>query len=67
MKFVIEPGFIDVYIGSIHANYDSKPLDLFNDLLSLENVKLKGKFKIIGETIDLSQKKEFFSTIVINK
>ncbi|MFX1393723.1 MAG: glycoside hydrolase family 3 N-terminal domain-containing protein [Promethearchaeota archaeon] len=65
MQYIIEPGNVDVYIGSIHANHGSGQLDLFKDLLSHKDVKLKGKFKITGETIHLSQDKEFFSKIEV--
>jgi len=67
MEYIVEPGNIDVYIGSIHANHGSGQLDLFKDLLFQKDVKLKGKFKITGETINLSHDKEFFSKIQVKK
>jgi len=67
MEYIVEPGNISVYIGSTHANHGSGQLDLSKDLLAQKDVKLKGKFKITGETVDLSQDKEFFSTIIIKK
>ncbi|MFX0104291.1 MAG: glycoside hydrolase family 3 N-terminal domain-containing protein [Candidatus Hodarchaeota archaeon] len=68
MDFVIEPGVIDVYIGSIHSIFNSVQLDLGKDLLSQKDVKLKGKFKIIGETIKLKQKdKKFFTKVIVDK
>ena len=68
MDFVIEPGVIDVYIGSIHSNYSSKQLDLEDDLLSQKDVKLKGKFTIIGETIKIKQQdKKFFTKIIVDE
>ncbi|MFX0186126.1 MAG: glycoside hydrolase family 3 N-terminal domain-containing protein [Candidatus Hodarchaeota archaeon] len=67
MEYIVEPGNISVYISSTHANHGSGQLDLSKDLLAQKDVKLKGKFKIIGDAIDLSQDKEFFSKIVIKK
>ena len=66
MEYIVEPGNISVYIGSIHANHGSGQLDL-GDIFAQKDVKLKGKFKITGETIDLSQDKEFFSKIIVKK
>ncbi|TFG24669.1 MAG: beta-glucosidase [Promethearchaeota archaeon] len=66
MEYVVEPGNISVYIGSVHANHGSGYLDL-GDIFAQKDVKLKGKFKITGETIDLSKDKEFFSKIVVKK
>lgn len=64
MEYIVEPGKIDVYIGSINSNHGSKALDI-KELLSKRDMKLKGQFEIIGETIDLSQDKEFFSKVFV--
>ncbi len=66
MEYIVEPGNVSVYIGSIHANQGSGQLDL-GDIFAQKDVKLKGKFKITGETRDLSKDKEFFSKIVVKK
>ncbi len=67
MEYIVEPGKIDVYIGSIHANHSSEQLDLFKDLLAHKDVKMKGFFTITGETLDLSRDKEFFSKVKVIK
>lgn len=67
MEYVVEPGNIDVYVGSIHSMHSSKQLDLMNDLLSQRDVKLKGQFKITGETIKLEKNKVFFSKVSVKK
>jgi len=68
MDFVVEPGTIDVYIGSIHSNFNSHQLNLSTDILSQKNVKLKGNFRIIGERVKLSQQeKRFFTKIIVAK
>jgi beta-glucosidase len=67
MEFVVEPGNIDVYIGSIHSIHSSKQLDLANDILSHKDVKLKGEFKITGQILVLNKEKEFFSEVTIQK
>jgi beta-glucosidase len=67
MEFIVEPGYIDIYIGSIHSKHSSKQLDLTNDLLSQKDVKLKGQFRIIGETIKLDKNKVFFSKVLVKK
>jgi beta-glucosidase len=64
MDFVVEPGIIDVFIGSIHAEYGSELLEL-NDLLFPKNAKLHGKFEIIGNKRKITQKK-FFSVVSIS-
>jgi len=64
MEFVVEPGTIDIFIGSIHAEYGSELLEL-NDLLFTKNAKLHGKFKIIGNRRKITQKK-FFSVVSIS-
>jgi len=66
MEYIVEPGNISVYIGSIHADQGSGQLEL-GDIFAQKDVKLKGKFKITGETIDLSKDKEFFSKIAVKK
>jgi beta-glucosidase len=65
MEYVVEPGLIDVYIGSIHAIFNSGKLDI-NDLFSHRDVKLKGKFKIIGSTTTISEKR-FFSDVEVKR
>ncbi|MFX1573513.1 MAG: glycoside hydrolase family 3 N-terminal domain-containing protein [Promethearchaeota archaeon] len=68
MNFIVEPGTIDVYIGSVHSNFDSGRLDLREDLFARKDMKLKGKFTIVGEPMILKQKdKLFFSKINITK
>lgn len=67
MEYVVEPGNIDVYVGSIHSLHSSKQLDLMNDLLSHRDVKLKSQFKIIGEAIKLDKNKVFFSKVLVKK
>ncbi len=68
MNFIVEPGYIDVYIGSIHSNYDSRQLDLREDLFAKKDVKLTGRFSIVGEPLILKQKdKQFFTKVIINK
>jgi hypothetical protein len=67
MDFVVEPGNVDVYIGSIHSIHGSNKLDLANDIFSHKDVKLKGEFKIIGETLILNKEKEFFSEVKVEK
>jgi beta-glucosidase len=67
MEYVVEPGNIDVYIGSIHSNHSSNQLDLTNDLLSHRDVKLKSNFKIIGQKIQLDKDKVFFSRVSVVK
>ena len=66
MEYSIEPGIIDVHIGSIHSNLDSKHLTL-DELFSQKDVKLRGKFKIIGKPEILSGKKVFFSKVRIQE
>ncbi len=66
MEFVVEPGKIDVYIGSINSNHGSGALEM-KDLLSKKDMKLKGYFEIIGDTLDLSKNKEFFSKVSIKR
>ncbi len=66
MEFIVEPGNIEVFIGSISSNHGPEKLDI-RDLLSKKDVKLRGKFKITGETIDLSNNKEFFSKVDVKK
>jgi beta-glucosidase len=67
MDFVVEPGNIDVYIGSIHSVHSSRQLDLANDIFSQKDVKLKGEFKIIGQTLILNNDKEYFSEVRVQK
>ncbi len=67
MECIVEPGNIDVYVGSIHSIHSSKQLDLMTDLLSQRDVKLKSQFKIIGEAIKLDKDKVFFSKVLIQK
>ena len=67
MDYVVDPGIIDVYIGSIHSNFSSEQLDIV-DLLSQKNVKLKGKFTIIGEITKLNQQEKiFFTRVIVDK
>ncbi len=66
MEYIVEPGNVSVYIGSIFGDFGPELLEM-KDLFAQKDVKLKGKFKIIGETIDLSKDKEFFSKIVVKK
>jgi beta-glucosidase len=67
MEYVVEPGNIDVYVGSIHSNHSSKQLDLTKDLLSHRDVKLKSQFKIIGQKIKFEKDKVFFSKVSVIK
>ncbi|MFX0043547.1 MAG: glycoside hydrolase family 3 N-terminal domain-containing protein [Candidatus Hodarchaeota archaeon] len=67
MEYVVEPGNVDVYVGSIHSNHSSKQLDLTNDIISHRDVKLKAKFRIVGETIKIDKDKVFFSKVFIQK
>ncbi len=62
MEYVVEPGLIYVYIGSIHSNFDSRPLSL-DELFSQKDVKLKGQFKIVGKPEKVLGKKTFFSDV----
>lgn len=66
MEFIVEPGNIEVFIGSISSDHGPERLDI-RDLLSKKDVKLRGKFEITGETIDLSKNKEFFSKVDVKK
>ncbi len=50
MQFIVEPGNIDVMVGS-----------------SSEDIRLEGEFEIVGETIDVSMNKSFFSDVVVEK
>jgi beta-glucosidase len=66
MDYVVDPGKIDVYIGSVNSMHGPEPLTI-DQLISRKDMKLKGQFEITGDTIDLSQDKEFFSKITIKK
>ena len=66
MEYVVEPGNIEVFIGSVNSNHGSERLDI-RDLFSKKDVKLRGQFEITGETIDLSNDKEFFSKVDVRK
>ena len=55
-----------MFIGSISSDHGPERLDI-RDLLSKKDVKLRGKFEITGETIDLSKNKEFFSKVDVRK
>ena len=48
MKFVVEPGNMDIMIGS-----------------SSKDIRLKGAFKIIGEIIEIHDKRSFFSDVSV--
>ena len=66
MEFVVEPGTIEVFIGSVHSHYGPERLDI-RDLFSKKDVKLRGKFEITGETINLTDNKEFFTKVSVRK
>ena len=66
MEFVVEPGKIDVYIGSINSMHGPEALSR-DQLISKKDMKLKGQFEITGDTINLDQDKEFFSKITVKK
>jgi beta-glucosidase len=66
MEYIVEPGKIDVYIGSINSMHGPKALDL-GELISKKDMKLKGQFEIIGEMIELSRDKKFFTEVSVNK
>ncbi|MFX1444911.1 MAG: glycoside hydrolase family 3 N-terminal domain-containing protein [Promethearchaeota archaeon] len=66
MNYIVEPGKIDVYIGSINSMHGPEVLSL-DQLISKKDMKLKGQFEIIGDTIDLSQHKQFFTKITVKK
>ena len=66
MEFIVEPGNIEVYIGSANSLHGPERLDI-RDLFSKKDVKLRGKFEITGETVDLSNDKEFFSKVDVRK
>lgn len=67
IEYIVELSSLDSHNGSIHSNHGSGQLDLFEDLLSHKDMNLKGKFKITGEPIHLSQDKEFFSKMKVKK
>ena len=66
MEFIVEPGNIEVFIGSVYSHHGPERLDI-RDLFSKKDVKLRGKFEITGETVDLSNDKEFFSKVEVRK
>ncbi|MBD3253797.1 MAG: beta-glucosidase [Candidatus Lokiarchaeota archaeon] len=66
MNYVVEPGTMLIYVGSIHALYPSKHLNL-DDLFGRNDVKLKSNFKITGETKIIEDEKIFFSEISVEK
>jgi beta-glucosidase len=66
MEFVVEPGKIDLYIGSINSMHGSEPLSL-DQLISRKDMKLRGQFEITGDILDLSHDKKFFTEITVSK
>ncbi|MFO7796472.1 MAG: glycoside hydrolase family 3 N-terminal domain-containing protein [Promethearchaeia archaeon] len=64
MDFVIDPGIMDVFIGSTYGLYGSELLEL-SDLFSKSGAKLQGKFKIVGKKRKIAQK-EFFSKVAVS-
>jgi len=65
MEFIVEPGFIDVYIGSVHSIRGPKLLKLA-DIFAKKEVALKGKFEIIGEKKNIENEKVFFSQVRVD-
>ena len=66
MEFIVEPGNIEVFIGTANSLHGPERLDI-KDLFAKKDVKLRGKFEITGETVDLSNDKEFFSKVDVRK
>jgi beta-glucosidase len=66
MEFIVEPGNIEVFIGTANSLHGPERLDI-KDLFSKKDVKLRGKFEITGEKVDLSNDKEFFSKVEVRK
>ena len=66
MRYIVEPGKVDVYIGSINSMHGPEALEL-NELISKKDMKLKGQFEIIGDIIDLSKDKKFFTVVTVKK
>lgn len=65
MEYIVEPGNIDVYIGSIYRDFGPEPLNFFKDLRKKYS-KLTGRFKITGEPLEISKEKVFFSDVIVH-
>jgi beta-glucosidase len=65
MEFIIEPGAIEVFVGSINSDQSPKALDM-KEIYSKKDVKLRGSFEMIGKTLEISKDKKFFSKVKVN-
>jgi hypothetical protein len=65
MDFIVEPGVIEVFVGSINSDQSPKPLDM-KEIYSKKDLKLRGSFEMTGNTIEISNDKKFFSVVDVN-